>query len=219
MKSNSSKSKEINKSKDNNKRKSIKKNKSSYYQKIYAINTDDEEENKEQNKTLKKLKEQKDKMNSLIKVFQGPPKNPKNGPVWPKVTHPKLPFSNIRKEDPEIKKKRVELLRPSKLYHDFHTIQWIRKKYSDSVIEKSVFSILPDNGKAKIPINESEAKKRQRKMMEYLQSFKGPIGKEKYKNINPQYLYNENTYEKIKKLKEIFLEFYGSGYRKMEMNQ
>ena len=222
MKSNSSKSKEINKSKDNNKRKSIKKNKSSYYQKIYAINTDDEEENKEQNKTLlklKKLKEQKDKMNSLIKVFKGPQKNPKNGPVWPKVTHPKLPFSNIRKEDPEIKKKRVELLRPSKLYHDFHIIQWIRKKYSDSVIEKSVFSILPDNGKAKIPINESEAKKRQRKMMEYLQSFKGPIGKEKYVKINPKYLYNETTYDKIKKLKDIFLEFDGSGYRKMEMNQ
>jgi hypothetical protein len=195
-------SKEINKSKDNNKRKSLKKTKSSYYQKIYAINSDTEEENKEQNKALlklKKLKEQKDKMNSLIKVFQGPQKNSKNGPVWPKVTHPKLPFTNIRSEDPEIKKKRVELLKPSKLYHDFHTIQWLRKKYSDSVIEKSVFSILPDNGKAKIPINESESKKRKRKMMEYLQSFKGPIGKEKYVKINPKYLYNETTYDKIKK--------------------
>ena len=215
-------SKEINKSKDNNKRKSLKKTKSSYYQKIYAINSDTEEENKEQNKALlklKKLKEQKDKMNSLIKVFQGPQKNSKNGPVWPKVTHPKLPFTNIRSEDPEIKKKRVELLKPSKLYHDFHTIQWLRKKYSDSVIEKSVFSILPDNGKAKIPINESESKKRKRKMMEYLQSFKGPIGKEKYVKINPKYLYNETTYDKIKKLKEIFLEFDGSGYRRMEMNE
>ena len=60
MKSNSSKSKEINKSKDNNKRKSIKKNKSSYYQKIYAINTDDKEENKEQNKALLKLKKLKE---------------------------------------------------------------------------------------------------------------------------------------------------------------
>ena len=222
MKSNFSKSKEINRSKDNTKRKSFKKNKSSYYQKIYAINSDIEDEKKEQNKTLfklKKLKEQKEKMKSLIKVFQGPPKNPKNGPKWPKVTHPKLPFTNIRKEDPEVKRKRIELLKPSKLYHDFHTIQWIRKKYSDSVIEKSVFSILPDNGKAKIPTNESEAKKRQRKMMEYLQSFKGPIGKEKYVDINPKYLYNETTYDKIKKLKEIFLEFDGNGCRKMEMNE
>ena len=222
MKSNFSKSKEINKSNDNIRRKSIKKTKSSYYQKIYAINSDTEEENKEQNKALlklKKLKERKDKMNALIKVFQGPPKNPKNGPIWPKVTHPKLPFSNIRKEDSEIKKKRIELLKPSKLYHDFHTIQWIRKKYSDSVIEKSVFSILPDNGKAKIPVNESEAKKRQRKMMEYLESFKGPIGKEKYVKINPKYLYNETNYDKIKKLKEIFLELDSNGYRKMEMNE
>ena len=38
-------------------------------------------------------------------------------------------------------------------------------------------------------------------------------------NINPKYLYNETTYDKIKKLKEIFLEFDGNGYRKMEMNE
>ena len=158
-------------------------------------------------------------MNSLIKVFQGPKKDEKNAPRWPKVTHPKLPFTNIRNEDPETKKKRIELLKPSRLYHDFHTIQWLRKKYSDSVIEKSVFSILPENGRAKIPLNESEAKKRQRKMIEFLESFKGPLGKEKYVKINPKYLYNETTYDKIKKLKEIFLEFDGSGYRKMEMNE
>jgi len=34
-------------------------------------------------------------------------KDIKNGPKWPKVTHPKLPFSNDKKEDPEIKKKRI----------------------------------------------------------------------------------------------------------------
>ena len=200
----------------------MKKNKSSYFQKLYAIHSDKEKENKEQNKYLlrqKKIKEREEKKNSLLKVFKGPSKDEKNGPRWPKVTHPKLPFSNIKKEDPDIKRQRIELLKPSRLYHDFHTIQWLRKKYSDSVIEKSVFSILPQNGKAKVPINESEKKKRQRKMLEYLQSFKGPIGKEKYVKINPKYLYNQTTYDKIQKLKEIFLQFDGSGYRKMEMNE
>ena len=217
MKSFLSKSKEI----DSNNSKTMKKNRS-YYQKIYAIQSEDEDEKEDHNKsTLKLIKNQKRKfkMNPLIKVFKGPEKDFKNGPKWPKVTHPKLPFSNVKKEEPDIKKKRIELLRPSRKYHDFHTIQWLRKKYSESVIEKSVFSILPENGKAKIPINESEQKKRKRKMMEFLESFKGPIGKEKFVKINPKYLYNETTYDKIKKLKEIFLEFDGSGYRKMEMNE
>ena len=140
----------------------MKKNKSSYFQKLYAIHSDKEKENKEQNKYLlrqKKIKEREENKNSLLKVFKGPSKDEKNGPRWPKVTHPKLPFSNIKKEDPDIKRQRIELLKPSRLYHDFHTIQWLRKKYSDSVIEKSVFSILPQNGKAKVPINESEKKK------------------------------------------------------------
>ena len=94
-----------------------------------------------------------------MKVFKEPKKYKKSGPKWPKVTHPKLSFSNVKKEDTEAKKMKKKLLKPSRLYHDFHTIQWIRKKYSDSVIEKSVFGILPGEGKAKIPINESEAKK------------------------------------------------------------
>ena len=186
MKSFLSKSKEI----DSNNSKTMKKNRS-YYQKIYAIQSEDEDEKEDHNKsTLKLIKNQKRKfkMNPLIKVFKGPEKDFKNGPKWPKVTHPKLPFSNVKKEEPDIKKKRIELLRPSRKYHDFHTIQWLRKKYSESVIEKSVFSILPENGKVKVPLNESENKKRQRKMLEYLESFKGPIGKEKYVKINPKYL-------------------------------
>lgn len=208
--------------KEKNNNKSIIKNKSSYYQKLYALHSDEDEENKEQNKSLlklQKIKERKNKMNSLLKVFKGPVKDEKNGPRWPKVTHPKLPFSNIKKEDPIIQKQKIELLKPSRLYHDFHTIQWLRKKYSDSVIEKSVFSILPQNGKAKMPTNESERKKRKRKMMEYLESSKGPVGKEKYVKINPKYLYDQTTYDKIQKLKEIFLQFDESGFRKMKMNE
>ena len=125
MKSDFPKSKDINKIKENKNKKLLKKNKSSYYKKIYAIHSDSEEENKEQNKTLiklKKIKENQKKMH-LMKVFKGPKKDEKSGPRWPKVTHPKLPFSNVKKEDPETKKMKKELLKPSRLYHDFHTIQ------------------------------------------------------------------------------------------------
>ncbi len=206
--------------KENNTIKNVKKSKS-YYQFLYGFNSENEEKNNENRKAslTEKITKMKKKQSSLIKIFKRPVINKNKGPKWPKVTIPKLPFSRTKKEEPEIIKKRIELLKPSKLYHDFHTIQWLRKKYSESVIEKSVFSILPENGKAKIPKDESERKKRKRKMMEFLDSLKGPIGREKYVKINPKYLYNPETYEKIKKLKEIFLEFDGGGYRKMEMNE
>jgi hypothetical protein len=86
----------------------MKKNMSSYFLKIYAINSD-REENDEKNKSLekqRKIKERKKKINSLLKVFKHPKNNKKNGCIWPKVTRPKLPFSNDRKENPEIKKKK-----------------------------------------------------------------------------------------------------------------
>ena len=197
------------------------KNNSLYYHKLYEIHSDSEEENQNQSKPLLKeikLKERIHKMNLLKKVFKGPQVK-RNIPNWPKITHPKLPFSNTYIQEKENKKKKIESLRPSRLYHDFHTIGWLRKKYSESVLEKSVFSILPENGKPAIPLNESEDEKRKRKIMEYLQSLREPMGREKYAKINPKYFYNESTYEKIMKLKEIFLEFDGGGKRKMEMNE
>ena len=216
-----SKSKEINNSKNNNSS-LFNKNRSTYYQRIYDIHSDSEEEKDNENKSFTKeakLNERNKKMRLLKRVFKGSPINKKDAPTWPKITHPKLPFSYINKEEPELKKKRIELLKPSRLYHDFHTIEWMRKKYSDSVIEKSVYSILPGNGKPNIPIDETEAKKRKRKILEYLQSFRDPTGKEKHAKINPKYFYNQTTYDKIMKLKEIFLEFDGGGTRRMKMNQ
>lgn len=216
-----SKSKEINNSKNNNSS-LFNKNRSTYYQKIYDIHSDSEEEKDNKNKSFTKEEKQKErnkKMKLLKRVFKGSSFNKKDVPTWPKITRPRLPFSHTTKEEPEIKKKRIKLLKPSRLYHDFHTIEWLRKKYSDSVIEKSVYSILPGNGKPNIPINETEAKKRKRKILEYLQSFRDPTGKEKHAKINPKYFYNETTYDKIMKLKEIFLEFDGGGTRRMKMNQ
>ena len=216
-----SKSKEINNSKNNNSS-LFNKNRSTYYQKIYDIHSDSEEEKDNENKSFtkeEKLKERNKEMRLLKRVFKGSPIIKKDAPTWPKITHPKLPFSHTNKEEPEIRKRRIELLKPSRLYHDFHTIKWLRKKYSDSVIEKSVYSILPGNGNPNIPMFETEAKKRKRKIIKYLQSFKDPLGKEKHTKINPKYFYNQTTYDRIMKLKEIFLEFDGGGTRRMKMNQ
>ena len=49
--------------------------------------------------------------------------------------------------------------KPNRIYHDFYMIKWLRNKYSDSLIERSVFSMLPDNGKPVVPDDESEAEK------------------------------------------------------------
>ena len=167
------------------------KNKSSYYQKIYSINSDDEGEKLNYNKLLlsqKKLNDKKGKIKSLKRIFNNPPLlNKRNISNLDKVIHPKLPFSYRNKEKKEIVQERIKSARPNKLYNDFHTIEWLKKKFSDSVIEQSVFSVLPKKNKPNISKNESENKKRKRKMIEYLESFKGPIGREKYVKINPKY--------------------------------
>ena len=56
-------------------------------------------------------------------------------------------------------------------------------------------------------------------MLEYLNSFKGPIGKERFVNINPKYLFNESTFKKILKLREIFLEFDSRGNLEMDFDE
>ena len=196
---------------------------SSYYKKIYSIHSDDEREKIKHNILLcrqKKLHEKKGKIKSLKRIFSSQSlSNKKNLTNLDKIIYPKLPFSDRKKEEKEITQKRIKSTRPNKLYNDFHTIEWLRKKYSDSVIEQSVFSVLPKEGKPKIRKNESENKRRKRKMIEYLESFKGPIGREKYVKINPKYFYNKKTYDKIMKLKEIFLEFDGGDKRKIQMNE
>ena len=78
---------------------------------------------------------------------------------------------------------------------------------------------MPNNGKPVIPENESEEDKRHRKMMEYLESLKEPIGREKYCKINPKYFFNRATFDTILKLKKIFLEFDADGNRRMELDE
>ena len=168
------------------------------------------------NSNSKKIKINK----KLLYVFKDPKEKYKKKFVWPKITHPKLPFSERQKLSPEERKKKIMEQKPSHLFHDFYTIKWLRKKYSDSLIEKSVFSMLPDNGKPVVPEDESEEEKKHRLLMEYVDSlYKKVPEREKYVNINPKYFFDKRTFEKILKFKEIFLEFDEDQSRKMEIDE
>ena len=159
------------------------------------------------------------KIYSLKRIFQEPKQFNNGKKIWPKITHPKLPFSKKNTESEEFRKLKIKLKKPSQILHGYDTIKWLRQKYSDSVIEKSIRTLLPKKNNSLFLKKEKENEKRHRKMLEYLESFKGPTGKEKYININPKYLYTESTFQKILKLREIFLEFDSRGAQKMEFDE
>ena len=199
-------------------RKPIIKN-TSYYIKLYSAN-----QNKTKNKkasakfnlpynTILTTLSSKHKSFSLEKVFH-PSRNFKM--IWPKITHPKWPFSKKKFETEEFQKKRIASARPSHKYHNFSTIRWLTQKYSDSVREKSIFSLLPNKN---VPEYENETNKRQKNLKEYLESFKDPGDKEKFVNINPKYFYNNSTFRKILKLREMFLEIDKKGNHKMILKE
>ena len=156
----------------------------------------------------------------LLYIFKDPKEKYKKKFKWPKITHAKLPFSERHTLSLEERKKKIMEQKPSNLFHNFYTIKWLRQKYSDSLIEKSVFSMLPDNGKPVVPDDESEEDKKHRLLMEYLENLytKTPE-REKYVNINPKYFFDRRTFEKILKFKEIFLEFDEDQSRKMEIDE
>ena len=170
-----------------------------------------------QNSPYKKGK----KIYSLKRIFQEPKQFNNSKKIWPKITHPKLPFSKKITESEEFRKLKIKLKKPSQILHGYDTIKWLRQKYSDSVIEKSLRTLLPEKNSSLFmkKEKENENEKRHRKMLEYLNSFKGPIGKEKFININPKYFYTESTFQKILKLREIFLEFDSRGAQKMEFDE
>ena len=167
----------------------------------------------------KKEKDRKDK-EKLEYIFKKPEEKMKHKFVWPKITHHKLPFSKREKISEEERNKKIREQKPNRIYHTYYMIKWLRSKYSDSLIEKSVFSMLPDNGKPVVPDDESEEEKRHRLLMEYVDSlYKRVPEREKYVNINPKYFFDQKTFEKILKFKEIFLEFDEDQSRKMEIDE
>ena len=169
--------------------------------------------------TIQKEMEKLSKLKSLFGTYKNQSIKQKQQKKWENLTKPQLPFSKRTIIPKEEKLKKVESLKPSNLYHDNHMINWIRGKYSSSVIEKSLYTILPEKDRSKKPEKESELRKRRRKMLEYLESLREPLGKEKYVKINPKYFYNDATFKKIQKLKDIFIEFDQNGNRKMSIDE
>jgi len=97
--------------------------------------------------------------------------------------------------------------RPHPKVHDFHTIKWLRKKVDDKTIQKSVNRILPNNG---LPIEDKpkDPKEIQKvKLKDFLNNHCRPKDKFENININSKYLYSNETYDKVLKLINIFLEF------------
>ena len=191
----------------------------SKYLKLYNISKSSENSPKKEtpNETLKIKLKYKKKFEILKKIFQKPKKSQTQSFI--KVTKAKSPFSKKEKIDPEQKKKKIKSLNPSKKFHDINTIKWLRHKYSFSLLEKSINTLLPDNGKPVIPEDESERDKKKRKLKEFLESGKPVNEREKNVDINPKYFFDKRTFEKVLKLKEIFLEFDEDGSRKMELDE
>ena len=123
------------------------------------------------------------------------------------------------KEPRELIKNRLSSASPSEKYHNFNTIRWLNQKYSDSVKQKSIFSLLPNKGKVVAHVGDSEKSKRHRKIVDYLESFRAPKEREKNVEINPKYFYNKKTFERIKKMKEMFLTFDKQGKQKLLLKE
>lgn len=190
------------------------------YQKIYKISSEKISANSSENEvSTKKNIINKKKIHSLFKTYKEKNIEKKQQEKWDKLTKPKLPFSQRTRTPINIRKKKIELLQPSMLYHDNHVIHWLRSKYSASVIEKSLYSILPKKKKKFFPLNESVTKRRHREMIQYLENLKASKSREEHIKINPKYFYNRATFEKIKKLKDIFLEYDHNGDGKFQLNE
>ena len=187
---------------------------SSYYQKLYSKKPPNNDSIFQKKKLIlpKKI--------SLKKVFQQPI-YPKPKFQFRRITIAKSPFTP-REKDKESKeeiKERIKLSRPSRIFHTFLNIQWLRRKFSENVINKSLYTLLPNNGKPVIPDDESEEDKRHRLLIEFLEEQKQPVGKEKYIDINPKYFFNKETWGTVQKLRQIFCEFDADGNRRFELDE
>ena len=174
--------------------------------------------NSEKNQFPQPKKTSIKKMISLKKVFETHDNKKSPEKLWPKITKPKLPFSIRNTESNDFRKNKIKFQKPSKTLHNFYTVKWLRNKYSDSVLEKSVLSLLPEKSNEIEMVYEEdrERSKRYQKMMDYLKSLKGPVGREKFVEINPKYFFDESTFDKILKLREVFLEFDQKKTQKMD---
>lgn len=96
-----------------------------------------------------------------------------------------------------------------------HTIKWFKTKCPENIIKKSIYSLLPNNGAQMLKNEPTQLNK----IMEFLETYCKPT--DKYQNlcINPKYFFSMEIFDKILKLKEIFLQFDEDGSRKMEIDE
>ena len=123
---------------------------------------------------------------------------------------------SIQNFDREQKIKLFTNTPPSKVFQNPSTIKWFRKHYSDDLIKKSIYSLFPNN--CEPMLNEDEVTPMSI-LMEWLSHYCKPEDKHKNLWINPKYFFTKEIYEKILKLKDIFLEFDEDGSRKMEIDE
>ena len=109
-------------------------------------------------------------------------------------------------------------IKPTRRINNFETVQWLKSHCSRNHLKQSVLSLLPNNGELVENADDSPETKQRNKIKKWLSTY--CKSKEMYElDINPKYLFNEQTFKKILKLKQIFLEFDEDGSRKMELDE
>ncbi len=116
----------------------------------------------------------------------------------------------------EFQVKRFANVPPSDIFYNPNSIKWFRKKYNEDLIKKSIYSLFPNNC---LPCMNEDEITPMYILLEWLSTYLKPKDKYKHVWINPKYFFTKEVYEKVLKLKEIFLQFDEDGSRKMEIDE
>lgn len=103
---------------------------------------------------------------------------------------------------------------PHKIFQTPNSLKWFNKHFDDNFIKKSIYSLFPNNCEPML-----KEITPMRMLMEWLSHYCKPTEKNKNLLINPKYFFSTEIYQKILKLKDIFLEFDEDGSRKMEIDE
>ena len=91
-------------------------------------------------------------------------------------------------------------------FYDLHTIKWLRRQVNEKVMERSVNTLIMKNEANRK--NRGKMVNSDEKDQENLTpSYFGPKDKFINKKMKPKYIFTQGMLNKLKKLKEIFLDF------------
>ena len=123
---------------------------------------------------------------------------------------------NVKIVSREMRVKQFKDVPPSQIFYNPSTTKWFRHRYNEDLIKKSIYSLFPNNC---APMLKEEEVTPMSILLEWLSHYLKP--EKKYANIwiNPKYFFSKSVYDKILKLKEIFLQFDEDGSRKMEIDE